>query len=95
MDVVSCLAPQNTYHPNINGSLCCIGPIAPSTSLVDLIYRTYAVLTWQEVMPDDRDALNSAACSFARNHPERIPVDDRPLKRRPASFQLGDLAVSP
>ena len=94
MEILSCLAPLNAFHPNIREHACCIGKVAAGTSLVELIYRTYAVVTWQEVMPNDLDALNPAACAFARNHPERIPVDDRPLKRRPASFQLGELVIS-
>jgi len=95
MEVLSFLAPRNVFHPNIRESVCCLGRITPGTSWVELIYRTHAVITWQEVMPNEFDALNPAACSFARNHPERIPADARPLKRRPAAFQLGELAVSP
>ncbi len=94
MQILSCISPQNCFHPNIRGRACCIGKVAPGTSLVELLHRTYEVITWQEVAPNEFDALNPAACSFARNSPERIPVDDRPLRRRPASFQLGDMVVS-
>ena len=94
MEVLSWLAPHNAFHPNIRENACCIGKVAAGTSLVELLQRTYAVITWQEVMPDEFNALNPAACAFARNHPERVPVDARPLKNRPLSFQLGELEVS-
>jgi len=94
MQILTCLSPQNLFHPNVRGRACCIGKVGPGTSLVELLHRTFSVITWQEVAPNEFDALNPTACSFARNHPERIPVDDRPLKRRPASFHLGDLVVS-
>jgi hypothetical protein len=94
MQILSCISPQNFFHPNVRGRVCCIGKVNPGTSLVELLHRAYELISWQEVAPNEHVALNPAACSFARNHPERIPVDDRPLKRRPASFQLGELAVS-
>ena len=80
--VVSWLRPAQVFHPNVKPPFCCLGPIEPGTSLVDLIYRTYEVISYQNVMPDERDALNRAACQWARNNQHRFPVDDRPLKRR-------------
>ena len=81
-DVLSWLGPVEIFHPNVNPPLCCIGTIAPGTSLVDLIYRTYDVISYQNVMPAENDALNLAACQWARNNQHRFPIDDRPLKRR-------------
>jgi hypothetical protein len=81
-EVVTWLRPGNVFHPNIMPPFCCLGSIAPGTSLVELIYRTYEVISYQNVMPDERDALNVSACSWARKHQHRFPLDDRPLKRR-------------
>ena len=81
-DVATWLAPAEIYHPNVNPPYCCLGPIAPGTSLVDLIYRTYEVISYQNVMPAENDALNLAACQWARHNQHRFPLDDRPLKRR-------------
>jgi hypothetical protein len=80
--VVTWLWPAETFHPNVRPPLCCLGTIEPGTSLVDLLYRTYEVVSYQNVMPDERDALNRAACQWARNNQHRFPLDDRPLKRR-------------
>src|SRR5438105_3063891 len=33
--------PSRTWHPNIRSPFMCLGRIAPATSLVDLIYRSF------------------------------------------------------
>jgi hypothetical protein len=86
--VVTWLRPAEIFHPNVNPPFCCLGPIAPGTSLVDLIYRTYEVISYQNVMPDERDALNVAACQWARHNQHRFPLDDRPLKRRSSAIRV-------
>jgi hypothetical protein len=93
-EVVTWLRPGNVFHPNIMPPLCCLGSITPGTSLVELIYRTYEVISYQNVMPDERDALNAAACSWARKHQDRFPLDDRPLKRRGSKVRVEVLGVS-
>jgi hypothetical protein len=82
LEVLTWLGPRDVFHPNAKTPLCCIGPIAPGTSLVDLLYRTYDVISCQNIMPDETDALNLAACQWARNNQHRFPLDARPLKRR-------------
>ena len=93
LDVVTIMAPMGVFHPNAAGPRCCIGPIAPGTPLVDLLHRAYEVISWQEVAPNEFDALNPVACAWARHNRHRFPVDDRPLKRRragpPPSALLG------
>lgn len=82
LEVLTWIHPLEVVHPNVKPPFCCVGPITPGTSLVDLLYRTYELISYQNVMPDERDALNLAACQWARNNRHRFPVDDRPLKRR-------------
>jgi hypothetical protein len=82
LEVLTWIGPREVVHPNVKPPFCCIGPITPGTSLVDLLYRTYEVISYQNVMPDEKDALDLAACQWARNNQHRFPVDDRPLKRR-------------
>ncbi len=82
LQVLTWLGPRDIFHPNAKTPVCCIGPIAPGTPLVDLLYRTYEVISCQNVMPDEKDALNPVACQWARNNQHRFPLDDRPLKRR-------------
>ena len=87
LEVLSWRGPRDIFHPNAKTPLCCIGPIAPGTPLVDLIYRTYDVISCQNIMPDETDALNPVACQWARNNQHRFPLDARPLKRRSRDVQ--------
>jgi hypothetical protein len=41
----------------------------------------------------EEDALNSAACQWARQHPDRFPVDGRPQKRRAETFRIDERAA--
>jgi hypothetical protein len=77
-NVLTMLGPVNVYHPNILGPALCAGPIAPGTGLIDLLYRVFDILTFQNWAP--HDGLNPDACQWARNHQDRFPVDRRPLK---------------
>jgi hypothetical protein len=91
--VVTWLRPAEIFHPNVKAPFCCVGPIEPGTSLVDLLYRTYEVISYQNVMPDENDALNRAACQWARNNQHRFPIDDRPLKRGSGDPRGGTLEL--
>jgi len=82
LEVLTWFGPRDIFHPNTKTPLCCIGPIAPGTPLADLLYRTFEVISCQNVMPDERDALNRPACQWARRNQHRFPLDERPLKRR-------------
>ncbi len=53
----------------------------PGTGLVDLLWQVFDLITWNRVTMSEPDALNKAACQFARNHPDRYPIDKRPLRR--------------
>jgi hypothetical protein len=90
---VSWLHPVEIFHPNVNPPFCCLGPIAPGTSLVDLLYRTYEVISYQNVMPAEDDALNLAACQWARHNQQRFPLDERPLKRRSHALRSAALEL--
>jgi hypothetical protein len=80
--LISVLEPNRIFHPNGLGPFLCIGPVVPGTSLVQLLYRVYDVLTYNNFTPSERDALNPLACSWARRHQFRFPLESRPLKRR-------------
>ena len=83
-EVLTWLGPRNVFHPNIIGMppVICAGPIAPGTPLVDLLHRVFEIVTYQRLTMREDDALNHAACVWARQHQDRFPVDARPLKRR-------------
>lgn len=77
------------WHPNVSVDLplICIGRLMPGTSLVDILYQVYDILTYQKYNPRENDALNAAACAWARNNQHRFPVDRRPLKRRKLNLE--------
>lgn len=74
----------NNWHPNISHEfpLICIGRLAPGTTLVDILYQIYDVLTYQKYNPREDNCLNKVACAWARENQHRFPTDRRPLKRR-------------
>jgi hypothetical protein len=88
--VLTWLGPHNVWHPNISATepFICIGNVAPGTELVDLIYGVFEVVTWNRVTMREDDALNAAACQWARQHRDRYPVDRRPLKRQPLAAHI-------
>ena len=90
--VLTWLWPLDVFHPNIASlaPLICIGRLTRGTSLIDIVYRVFDVITFNKVTMIEHDSLNRAACVWARENRHRFPVDRRPLKRR----QL-DLAVTP
>jgi hypothetical protein len=94
--VLTWLGPRNVWHPNISATMpaICIGRLAPGTSLVDILYQIFEVVTWTKVTMREDDALNRAACQWARQHPDRFPVDRRPLKRRPLAARVDDISRS-
>ena len=78
--VLTWLGPTSVFHPNVRAPFVCIGPIAPGTSITELSYRLYDLITFNSVTPREDDALNAAACLWARRHWHRFPIDRRPLK---------------
>lgn len=91
--ILSLLSPSNLYHPNVAPPSLCIGRIPPGTSLCELIYQVYEVLTFVKLTPREDDALNREACAWARGNMQRFPVDPRPLRRQSADFEID--AITP
>jgi hypothetical protein len=83
-EVLSWHGPMEVHHPNIAymAPFVCIGHLAPGTPLVEILYRLFEVITYQNVTMSEHDALNKAACEWARRNRARLPVDRRPLKWR-------------
>jgi hypothetical protein len=89
--VVALLSPQNAYHPNIAPPFMCVGRIAPGTSLCELLYQVYEILTFHKLTPNEHDALNKDACSWARNHMDLFPLTSRSLRRREISLDITEI----
>lgn len=86
--VLTWLGPANSFHPNILAPYVCAGRITPGTSLVELIYQCFEIVTYQKVTMREDDALNPEACRWARNNLDRIPIDDRPIVRRSSGHRI-------
>ena len=82
-DVVRLFTP-GVWHPNVSQDrpFICIGRLTPGTSLVDILYQIFDILTYQKYNPREDDSLNKAACAWARQNQHLFPIDRRPLKRR-------------
>ena len=74
------LAPLSIFHSNIRPPLICLY-ITPGTDLISILHLCFELTTWQKYRTDD--GLDGEACQWARNHLDRLPIDPRPLKRRP------------
>ena len=83
----------NVWHPNVSREhpLICIGRLTPGTSLVDIMYQLFDVLSYQKYNPRENDSLNKTACAWARENQDRFPIDRRPLKRRALSLEVQSL----
>ena len=83
---------KEVYHPNISVPFICIGSIAPATPLVDVLIRSYEVITYNRVTTVESNALNHEACLWARQHMSEFPLEVVPLKRQlEESTDLEDL----
>jgi hypothetical protein len=84
METLTWLKPKSIWHPNISSKvpLICIGRMTPGTTLVDILYQVFEVITYNKVTMVESDALNTEACRWARLNTHRFPIDNRPLKRR-------------
>lgn len=83
----------NVWHPNVSRDhpLICIGRLTAGTSLVDILYQLFDVLTYRKYNPRENDSLNKTACAWARQSQERFPIDHRPLKRRALWLEVQSL----
>ena len=79
----------NTWHPNISRELplICIGRLMPGTSLVDILYQIFDIVTYHKYNPQENNSLNKVACAWAREHHRQFPIDRRPLKRRKLNLE--------
>jgi ubiquitin-protein ligase len=81
------------WHPNVSRELplICIGRLTPGSTLVDILYQLFDILTFQKYNPRENDSLNKAACAWARENAPKFPIDRRPLKRRSLNLEVQPL----
>jgi hypothetical protein len=88
--ILTWLEPRRVFHPNISDVVpfICIGRLSPGTRLVDILYQVFEIITYRKVTMREDDALNGAACAWARRNQDLFPIDRRPLKRRTLRLQV-------
>ncbi len=91
MEVLTWLGPRNVWHPNIMAPVICVGRLTPGTPLVDIVYQVFEIITYNKATVREDDALNPAACQWARRNMHRFPIDRRALKRRTLRLEVTDL----
>jgi hypothetical protein len=79
--LVTILEPNNVFHPNVRGPAICVGYQPAAVGLVDLTVQAAAIIAYKTVTMVEWDALNPAACRWARANVDRFPIDTRPLLR--------------
>jgi hypothetical protein len=92
--VVALLSPQCAYHPNVAPPFICLGDIAPGTSLCELIYQTFEIMTFNKLTPNEHNALNGEACAWARNHMDLFPLTTRLLRRREIRLDITEIDIT-
>jgi hypothetical protein len=91
-EVITWFGPLEAFHPNIRPPFLCPGHLKPGTSLVDIIYQCFEIITYQKVTMHEKNALNWEACGWARKNTARFPIDKRGLKRNAIRFRVRDAA---
>jgi hypothetical protein len=84
--IATWLGPMNVVHPNIRPPFVCLGRVKPGTTLVDLLYQLYEIITY--VNWASHDYLEGQAAVWARNHQHLFPLERRPLKRRALNVRV-------
>ena len=92
-EAITWLAPD-VFHPNVARPWVCLKKLAPGAGLVDLLIGLWELGTYRKVTMREDDALDRAACEWARQNMGSFPVCDRPLLRRKLVFEVEPLAAA-
>jgi len=71
----------HVFHPNIVNGAVCLGRIAPATPLTDILCQLYEMIVWSSFSA--HDYLNADAAQWARNNPDRVPLESGRVVRIP------------
>lgn len=92
--VATFLGPIEAFHPQIRPPWICLGRLIPGMSLREILFQAWEVITWRKVTMREDDALNAAACAWARQNTHRFPTDQRALKRRTLDFTVEPIGAA-
>ena len=87
--VASVLTPR-FLHPNVHRGAICLGAaFAPGTSISELLWEMFGIVSYSNICLDERNALDPAACRLLRERPELLgELPRRPFLRRKRSIKL-------
>jgi hypothetical protein len=86
--VVTWLEPLSAFHPQIRPPFVCLGHLQAGTELVAILEQLHAIITWRKATLVESDSLHPLACGWARNHPDRYPLEGPPLRRDEPRFTI-------
>lgn len=90
--ILKWFGPRRFFHPNARAPFICVGRLTPGTSLVDILYQLFEIISYNKVTMREDDALNKDACAWARRNQRLFPIDPRPLKRRSLDIDVRTIA---
>ncbi len=89
MAPLTLLWPADVFYPNVRGSLICAGHLRPGIRATELAYTAFEILVGRNRNVVEREALSHEAAVWYRRHPERLPIDPRPLLWRAPKPEAG------
>jgi hypothetical protein len=92
-EVITMLWPPEIFHPNCRFPFICVGRMRPGTGIRDIAYQLYEMMTYNRVVMREDDALDHAACAWARQNQDRFPLEVRPLRRRDLTLRVRHAAA--
>lgn len=80
------------FHPNIKqplGFICLGHNFLHGSSMCDIIFHIYDIVTYQNITVEERDALNPEACRYCRANPGILQkLHNQPLRRRKLKLNI-------
>lgn len=96
MAILTLLWPQDVFHPNVRASVVCVGDLRLGVRATELAYTAFEILVGRNYNAIESAALSREAGAWYRRHPERLPIDPRPLLwRAPKPEARAQIAAVP
>lgn len=78
-DSVAFVRPGNIFHPNIRPPSIALQKYLTGKTLDEFCQRIYDVITFRNYALDGNACVNHEAADWVREHPDMLPLDQRPL----------------
>jgi hypothetical protein len=84
--LVTWFGPDNIFHSNVRPPFVCVGNMTAGVGISEIVYQLFEIITWQRSTL--YHAMNWDAAQWARQNMHRLPVDERPLRRRALNLKF-------